>query len=165
MSTGDAGALVIGIGNPLRGDDGVAHRVLELLDGGGVALLAVHQLLPEMAPEIAGLRSVTFVDADLTAAEATLTRMDEARAASPIFGHSFGPAGLVGLSRRLYGFAGAAFVCRVPVKTFEAGWLLSGRAQAGATRAALLITSAFADARLRQPGMATAAALKPARPG
>ena len=51
-------SLLIGIGNPLRGDDGVGWRLAEELGG-----LAVHQLTPELAAELAAVDRVLFVDA------------------------------------------------------------------------------------------------------
>lgn len=76
-----ARVLVIGIGNPLRGDDGIGPWLVERAlprwlaaagDRGGeglrgaratVALRSVHQLLPELALELAGVQQLLLVDA------------------------------------------------------------------------------------------------------
>ena len=76
---GPASSLLIGIGNPLRGDDGVGPWLVETwgrrrawrgeVRGEGPELPArlrvrlVDQLLPELAEELAAVRRVLFVDA------------------------------------------------------------------------------------------------------
>lgn len=56
--------LVIGYGNPLRGDDGVGWRVVERLQGvEGITAVSSHQLLPEHAYLIWQVDHVLFVDA------------------------------------------------------------------------------------------------------
>ena len=58
--------LIIGIGNPLRGDDGLGWAVAEQLardrsiDG---VIRTVHQLTPELAQEMAAVPLVIMVDA------------------------------------------------------------------------------------------------------
>ena len=62
-------ALVIGIGNPLRGDDGVGWALVEDLEaslpdpGPCLELRVVHQLTPELAVELAEAQRVLFIDA------------------------------------------------------------------------------------------------------
>ena len=65
---GDAdGVLVVGYGNPLRGDDGVGWRVAERLAADqrldGAAVLQRHQLTPELALDISAVSLVVFIDA------------------------------------------------------------------------------------------------------
>ncbi len=63
--------LVIGIGNPLRGDDGVgwwlAERAEQLPPGtptrGPLLVRTVQQLTPELAAELTDVRRVLFIDA------------------------------------------------------------------------------------------------------
>ncbi len=63
--------LVIGIGNPLRGDDGVgwwlAERAEQLPPGtptkGPLLVQTVQQLTPELAAELTDVRRVLFIDA------------------------------------------------------------------------------------------------------
>jgi hydrogenase maturation protease len=58
MSTGGGGgALVIGIGNPLRGDDGVGWHLVAGLG------LQRHQLTPELAETVATAERLLVVDA------------------------------------------------------------------------------------------------------
>jgi hypothetical protein len=65
--------LVIGYGNTLRGDDGVGYQVAETVAEWQlpqVRSIAVHQLLPELAADIAEVDLVIFVDAVVATAPA-----------------------------------------------------------------------------------------------
>ncbi len=56
--------LVLGYGNPLRGDDGAGWGVAERLQGvAGITAVPLHQLLPEHADLIHTAVHVIFVDA------------------------------------------------------------------------------------------------------
>ncbi len=128
--------VVLAIGNKLRGDDGVADHVVDLLGArSGVDVRRVHQLTPELAEEIAHATVVVFVDADPGVAGARLERLVPAPQRSP-FTHTVTPGELVILAERLYGFQGVAYVCHVPAENFTAGDSLSEVAEAGARAAA-----------------------------
>lgn len=131
------------MGNPMRRDDGVARRVLQLVGPvAGVATLEVMQLQPENAAEIAGYDRVVFVDADLEAGEPRIETLAEEGSPSPL-GHSLSPAEIVALSRRLFGFRGQALVCRIPGVDFSLGYGLSGAAEGNSIRAAELLRQAL----------------------
>ncbi|HVP45612.1 MAG TPA: hydrogenase maturation protease [Bryobacteraceae bacterium] len=128
-------ALVVAVGNTLRGDDGVAHRVADLLGAhAGVDLLRVHQLTPELAEEIGRAGVVVFVDADMEASAARLERVTETPQRAPIT-HMMTPNELVMLAGRLYGFQGEAYLCHVPAEDFTPGSALTPVAEAGARAA------------------------------
>ena len=139
--------VVLAIGNTLRGDDGVADHVADLLgERYGVDVRRVHQLTPELAEEIAHATAVVFVDADPAVAEARLDRLVPGAQRSP-FTHSVTPGDLVLLAEQLYGFQGVAYVCHVPAENFTEGGSLSEVAEAGAHAAvecvlALLVNGA-----------------------
>ena len=61
--------LVIGIGNPTRGDDGAGLQVVTALARlvPWAHYRVVHQLTPELAEDIAAAREVIFVDASVEA--------------------------------------------------------------------------------------------------
>ena len=129
-------ALVIALGNTLRGDDGVAHRVADLLGlRPGVEVRRVQQLTPELAEEIARAATVVFVDADAEARAACLEPLSAKAQPAPIT-HTMTPNELIMLAGRLYGFRGEAYVCRVPAKDFAAGSALTHVAEASARTAA-----------------------------
>ena len=69
-----SGDLLIGWGNPLRGDDGVGQTIAAALERWGQPQLTVVeavQLTPELAPLLAAARRVLFVDAAAGAAAVT----------------------------------------------------------------------------------------------
>ncbi|MGF1587982.1 MAG: hydrogenase maturation protease [Pleurocapsa sp.] len=62
--------LVIGYGNTLRSDDGAGQSAANQIAAWGlpnVRSLAVHQLTPELAEDIANADTVIFVDAVISA--------------------------------------------------------------------------------------------------
>ncbi|QEY33057.1 hydrogenase maturation protease [Synechococcus sp. RSCCF101] len=130
-------ALVIGIGNPLRGDDGVGALLAE--EAGG---RSVHQLTPELAAELAPLQRVLFIDAwlappDPSDAHAHVEapvpepRLDPlpAGACGGVDGvsHRLEPPQLLAISAALYGRAPAAAWLRVPGHAFAHGTEFSAR--------------------------------------
>jgi hydrogenase maturation protease len=69
-----SGDLLIGWGNPLRGDDGVGQAIAAAVERWGQPQLEVVeavQLTPELAPLLAAARRVLFVDAEAGAAAVT----------------------------------------------------------------------------------------------
>lgn len=57
-------SLVIGIGNPLRGDDGIGWRLAAQLPvGSGLVVRCCQQLTPELAADLALVERVLFLDA------------------------------------------------------------------------------------------------------
>jgi hydrogenase maturation protease len=127
--------VVLAIGNMLRGDDGVADHVADLLGArSGVDVRRVHQLTPELADEIAHATAVVFVDADPGATEARIERLVPAPQRSP-FTHTVTAGELVILAEQLYGFQGVAYLCHVPAEKFTEGDSLSEVAEAGARAA------------------------------
>jgi len=124
-------SLVIGIGNPLRSDDGVGWRLAEEVDG-----LAVHQLTPELAAELARVDRVLFVDAwQAPLAEAGSGRpQPRLRPLCPAGGTSGGtsgcshrlePAELLALAAALYGAQPVAAELLLPAWGFAHGTGLS----------------------------------------
>ena len=135
--------LLIAYGNPLRRDDGAGLRLAELMTrrwraaGMPVRRLAVHQLTPELAAEIAepDVAAVVFVDAraeplvvDNPAALAVaVTPLALPDAASPSLGHHIGPATLLAYAALLLDGRPAppAWLVTTPGLDFEHGEGLS----------------------------------------
>ena len=138
--------LCIAIGNPLRGDDGVALHALRLISPRpGLRLIETHQLLPELAVHIATAETVCFLDADPNCSEATLVEMELEPAGKPeparaiTLAHHLSIADVLTLAIRLYGFSGQAFQCHIPAKQLEHGSKLSLYAEKAACQAAKII--------------------------
>lgn len=123
-----SGTFLIAIGNPLRGDDGVAVHALEQLRPSFAQSLSVQQLTAELAAEIAPYDRVLFLDADVTAAEVRIEPVSAKTGAAPL-SHSSSPGEIVALAAALYGFTGQAFVCRLPAADFSPGVGLSATSE------------------------------------
>ena len=106
-------ALVIAYGNPLRGDDGVAWRVADLLERTpiGAEVVRCQQLTPELAERLGAAPTVIFVDAsrDVAAGAVSERAIEPAGEMSTRLSHVCTPASLVALARLLYGTSPAAF--------------------------------------------------------
>ncbi|MCU0241252.1 MAG: hydrogenase maturation protease [Vicinamibacteria bacterium] len=60
----EGGVVVIAMGNPLRGDDGVAMRIVEQIEENReTRVITVHQLTPELAIDLRDAVGIVFVDA------------------------------------------------------------------------------------------------------
>lgn len=123
--------LVLGIGNPLRGDDGFGAAVIEelLREGHGAEadLLAVHQLTPELVHELEGARCVAFVDAtvDLAAGEAGERDPGSSVRTAGSWSHGLDPGGLLALARQVLGVEVPARVFAVGAADFAEGEILT----------------------------------------
>lgn len=122
--------FVIGIGNTLRKDDGVAARVISSLPPvPSVAALAVHQLTPELALRLCDASRVLFVDAHCHNHEIAVERI--APAPTPVGSvHALSPQDLLGLIAELCGRAPHGWVLSIPGYDFGFGETLSDRTHA-----------------------------------
>ena len=125
--------LVIGYGNELRGDDAVGPLVARAVSDWrlpGVRTLAVHQLTPEMAEELALAERVIFVDACLNS-DAVSFRMEELQPeeSSLRLGHCSDPRWLLALTRALYGQSPPARLLTIPAGNLAHGSAVSPSTQ------------------------------------
>ena len=113
--------LVIGYGNPIREDDAAGPLVagqVEALGLPGVRTLTCHQLLPEMAEEIANALAVVFVDAAATPALEVRLQPLSADPSAQLMTHAPGPAKLLALAREVCGEAPPAWLLTIPARSF-----------------------------------------------
>jgi hydrogenase maturation protease len=139
--------LLLAVGNPMRRDDGIAHRVLEILDpdlAGGASTSSVPQLTPELAEEFSRRDAVVVIDADVEPGEAFLEEITGAGARAAL-GHQLGAAEVTALARTLYAWKGVCYVCHVPGADFTEGGGFSDEAEGNAWRAARLIEELLAS--------------------
>jgi hydrogenase maturation protease len=138
--------LLIGIGNSLRSDDGAGIVAAERLHQAWKRsayphrLLTVHQLLPELAEELADplVQAVLFIDAaaDSTGQPSADAGANERRAAAQpgyslypvipsegnrLFTHQVSPAMLLAYTHTLYDKRLPAWVLALPGMNFELG--------------------------------------------
>lgn len=130
--SGPGPVLIIGFGNPLRGDDAAGMRLIEVLEAAGqpagVEVLAVHQLTPELAGRVAAARAVVFVDAACTEELAAMRPLEVPPFTAPPLGHHYSPASLLQLTRLTFGVVPPAWLLTLPAADFAFGAALSPRA-------------------------------------
>jgi hydrogenase maturation protease len=127
-----APCLVIAVGNPSRGDDGLGPALVERLcsagveRGGEVELLTDFQLQIEHALDMQGRRAVLFVDAAWpgAAAGATLVPID-ADAWPPPASHALRPQAVLHVTEQLGGHAPPAWQLAIEGQSFALGEGLS----------------------------------------
>ena len=158
-----AETLVLGWGNPGRGDDGLGPALAALLAKsapGGVAVDSDYQLQVEDAAECAGHERVIFVDADRRGPEPFFCRrLAPATSGLSFSSHSVSPGGLLALTRELFGQEPEAWLVGVrgyEFDSFHEG--LSRQAQRNVAAAADYLSSALRAGRLDEvppsPGLA-----------
>ncbi len=168
--------LVVGYGNPLRGDDGVGQEVAlmleaELADTGASTVLA-HQLLPELALDASRSRLVIFIDAAAGESAGSLSvrplsaggwpRADppadlsasaaRAGSAAGAFSHQLGAADVLALARRLYGGYPVALLVSIGAASLEPGAGLSAAVRCAIPHAARAVLAAIDAAPLMSRG-------------
>jgi hydrogenase maturation protease len=126
-----ARVLIIGYGNPLRGDDGLGWHAAHTLEqegfGEDVEIIACHQLTPELAEPVGQADLVIFVDARWDGVPGSCARQEVvARSAEPgSFSHACDPAALLAWGKDLYGGCPQAVMLSVTGESFAHGESLS----------------------------------------
>ena len=121
--------LVIGLGNPLRGDDSAGQRAAELLyhclEPGAADIRLCHQLTPELAEPLSRASLAVFIDArdGGEAGEICARRVES-------FGetrhtHFLTPGALLQLAKTLYDSEPRAWLITISAAQFEFGAALS----------------------------------------
>ena len=126
--------VIVGYGNTLRRDDGAGVMLAERLaidwweQGKPVRLVTVHQLVPELAGDIAddAIAAVVFIDTEigLPTDEVRIRRLDP-EAAALTFCHHIDPATLCTYAAVLYGRSVPAWLVTVPGVDFGHGETIS----------------------------------------
>jgi hydrogenase maturation protease len=123
-----ARTLIIGYGNPLRGDDAVgflaAERIRELVRDPEVEVLAVHQLTPELMEPISQADRVIFIDAAANGEPGVITETRIEGEVASSFTHIATPQALLAGAQRLYGRSPSATLITITGRDFDIGdWL------------------------------------------
>jgi hydrogenase maturation protease len=145
-------ALVIGIGNRLRSDDGAGVRVAEALEAQatGMQVLVCDQLTPELAEPISQARAVLFIDAQMSDASEPTAQAPGGAHLQPLeasthgdpSGHALTPPRLLALCAALYGPCPPAWQLLIPGEHWQVGDQLSART-AAACRTAVPVVMAW----------------------
>jgi hydrogenase maturation protease len=126
--------LVIGYGNTVRGDDAAGIQAAELIAKRHpeIQCVCMHQLMPEMAEQIAECDIVFFVDADANASRVTSRLIGSANETEQPRTHFISPESLLSLSRQLYQrIPHKAFIIGIPASEFEFSEELSEKTSLG----------------------------------
>lgn len=119
-----AAILIIGYGNPLRGDDGVgfvlAERLAATIESTSMRVLACHQLTIDLAEPLSRSAHAIFIDASCEDSPGRFTRRavnPETTAAAD--SHSLTPQALLGCAKVLYGRAPNAILFTIGGERFD----------------------------------------------
>lgn len=138
LSAMRAPTLIIGYGNPSRGDDGLGpaaiaeleRRAAQRTDWGAVDLVTDFQLQVEFVTDLADRQRIVFIDAAASGAEPFAFGLLEAKHDGSVTTHALSPAALLTVYRRFHGDdAPPAFLLGIRGYAFELGEPLSARAQ------------------------------------
>jgi len=123
--------LIIGYGNPLRGDDAfgwrVAERLLELEHDPAVDILCLHQIVPELMDPLSRADFAIFIDACAGDEPGAMVerRIEPQSAGAAPFTHHATPEALLAGACTLYGRAAEAVMISVAGADFSLGSELS----------------------------------------
>lgn len=141
-----APVLVLGIGNPSRGDDALGPAFVDRLaaePADGVELLTDFQLQIEHAMDLVGRERVVFVDASL--AQGVCFERVEPRADAAAQTHALSPAAVLEVYRQILGPPPEAYVLGIGGESFELGDGLSATAQSNLERALQLFDESLSS--------------------
>jgi hydrogenase maturation protease len=147
--------LIIGYGNPLRGDDGIGPRAAEALADrwaeSEVRVETSHQLLVEMAPLAAESDFVVFIDAgrDGEPGDVRAVPVGSVELGRSSLTHHVTPGTLLAVSRSLYGRRPDAVLATVGGEDFGPGEKLSAKVESALPRL-LARVAALVDSRLKE---------------
>ncbi len=127
--------LFIGYGNSLRRDDGAGPALLKMIQENAgfddIRAIEIHQLIPELAVEIASsdVAAVLFLDASVgtvgtnehDSGNHVLLRKLDGIAATPSLGHYCDPSTLLLYAELLYGRKPPAWLVTIPGEDFGFG--------------------------------------------
>jgi hydrogenase maturation protease len=150
-----ARVVVLGFGNPLRGDDGVGWVVAETAAQrwpGRLLVRTGQQLVPEWAADLSGADVVYFVDASVDVDQAVMEVLSVDEVSTPMDSHDLSPARLMLLARAAFGQAPRGVVLHVPAVNFEFGDTLSPTAASGVRHAERLLNAAVESELVRASG-------------
>ena len=141
--------VVIGYGNTLRRDDAVGYHIArqaERLWSPRLCAIAIQQLTPEVAADLAGADQAIFVDArpatsPLPICAEAIEPMEQGSASLV---HAMTPRFLLGLCQALYGRCPRSWMIAVPALNFGLGEELSAIASESIPKALALIETLLA---------------------
>jgi hydrogenase maturation protease len=120
-----ARALIIGYGNPLRGDDAlgweIASRLATAIQNEPVEVLALHQLTPELSERISGVELVVFIDSSHVGQPGSWTceTLEPNATSSHTLGHYLTPMSLLAYAQAIFKASPRALLVSVVGGSFD----------------------------------------------
>ena len=120
-----ARALIIGYGNPLRGDDSlgweIAKRLATSIQNEPVEVLALNQLTPELSEPISEVELVVFIDASHAGKLGSWTceTVEPNATSSPTLGHHLTPMSLLAYTQNIFKASPRALLVSIAGESFD----------------------------------------------
>ena len=133
---------IVGIGNPLRADDGIGAYVCDLIHAKqlpGVHTITTQQLDTAMIEELTGFDEVIFADAAINTVIINIDLITENSAVTQPLSHHINAVLFAKLAQQLYAATTKFYICAIPAGNFELGKKISTKAKSNATKAAALL--------------------------
>jgi hydrogenase maturation protease len=138
-----ARVCVIGVGNPIRSDDGLGPYICSLLDAvafPGVDTLQLHQLHTDVIEDLFPYDHVVVVDASVEGENVAFYVPEGDQTTAVASSHHMNVAMLHALAQTVYGKTLSFRVCAVRGESFEMGDQLTAAAKANAAAAVKVIS-------------------------
>jgi hydrogenase maturation protease len=129
--------LILGYGNPLRGDDAFGWYMAGLLEeeyqnDDRVRVIPCHQLTPDLAETLSHFGTVVFIDASCDQTEEVVRCVQlEPEVTGCTFSHHINPSMLLTASEILYGWLPRAYMVSIVGQSFGLGEDMSPHVRSG----------------------------------
>jgi hydrogenase maturation protease len=120
--------LVVGIGNPLRSDDGVGTLIVEKINEQhilNVATIVSHQLNIELLEEVPHFEKVVLVDASFCGEGLSFKKVQSSGEEQVASTHHLSPELFLTLAKKLYHYDLNLYLCSIRGQNFDVGSHLS----------------------------------------
>lgn len=134
--------LIVGIGNELRGDDGIGAYICRCIEEKkieGVHTLISHQLHTELAEEFLAYDHIVIADASVNEKPVEFYPLKPGQLAPASSSHHVNASMLAAIAKQLYNKELSIMICSVKAEDFEIGSSLSALAKNNADSAAGII--------------------------
>jgi len=135
---------IIGIGNVLRGDDGVGQYVADKIENNhltGITVITTQQLDMGLAEELSSFDTVLFIDASLDENTFSFLPLMPDKHPPQSFSHHVNASVIVSLTQQLFSTPTQFYICAIGASNFEMGNGISEATKANADAAIAAITN------------------------
>ena len=144
-----AKTLLIGVGNTLRGDDGLGAFVCRHFEKKGrvnIGVMVVHQLDTTLLPALKAFNRIIIVDAAIGLHEVVIKKLENNLADTNPLTHELSANSFALLSKKLFDNSAVFYTCEIPADNFDVNDSISPAALAHAREAIAKIEQYFFEA-------------------